>query len=314
MRISRRGGGAAAGLLVAALLALAATPSAGARPNASEHERRCVLALLEGGTEATPAELTAPLEAPVLASFAVLRRAEQPADEIPPLSTVGEVVDSQIRSWYPAYTRSLGTIGMHSYYLIPGYLKEEQLPPASCMSAKQRAERPQLVELSRKRANELAFCIAQADSGTGGVLASNGGSSSCQPFADVESGVRLFLGGLGTAPTLELAPDGVASVRFRFKTLPALLAPVHENVYSFAPAATIRKQITKLIESGIESASPKLHLPKRGREAREKRLTRRLRTLIDDAEPSAVEWLAADGSLVRALGRPNVHVLEEALG
>jgi hypothetical protein len=290
-----------------ALLALLAPASQAAGQKLSKHDRECLNASILGGPETTPTELSTPIEAPVLASFGVLRRPAIAGDAIPALSPVGNGIDSEIASWYPAYTRRV-TVGSVRYYLIPVFLKEEHVPPASCLSPRFRAQRPEIVELARKRASELSYCLVPVTGEEGP------GGGGCEPFADLGNAVRVFLGGgFGGEATVALVPDGVASVRISFRTSPAVTATVGENLYAFKGPASVAVKIKRLIDQEIKTTGSKRHISKKQHKRLEAQFVKRLSKLFDESEPTKVEWLDANGALVRLIGRPKGSALQDLL-
>jgi hypothetical protein len=290
-----------------ALLALLAPAAQAAIQKLSKHTRECLLSSLGTGPEETPAEVATPIEAPVLASFGVLRRPAVAGDAIPALSPIGSAIDSEIASWYPAYARRVAVVGADHYYLIPVFLKEEKVPSASCLRPQARSQRPAFLEAARRRASELSYCLVPASG-------SDHPGGGCEPFADLETGLRLFIGGeFGSEAIVELAPDGVASVRVSYPTSPVETARVNENVYTFKGPASILAKVKRVINQEIKSDGPKHRLSKQQRKRLLARFEKRLSTLFDDSEPTKVEWLDPTGALVRLIGRPKTLSLQSLL-
>ncbi len=98
-----------------------------------------------------------------------------------------------------------------------------------------------MIEEDRKSAAEVVFCIAQVGGATG-----LGRKKECEPFADIAKSARAFQTGLSPSQTVELVPDGVASVRVTYAHLaPAMLA-VSENSYLLAPPKSVVRAAERL--------------------------------------------------------------------
>ncbi len=216
-------------VLALAPVALAKTPNSSA---SCETSGGSISKLLEAD-ESVPAELTSTLEAGVLSKFAVLRRAALPSDQIPALSPVGGEVDRELVSYYSGYVRQLEVLPNGSrYFVIPGFAKPKRVPPAACLPASQRRDRPALVEQEHKLAAQPVYCIV--------AIGHESAGTECEPFAEIDQSPRVFAPHLSAAPTVELIPDGVASVRITYLTGASVLAAVDENEYSFAIPAAVQ--------------------------------------------------------------------------
>jgi hypothetical protein len=279
--------------LVLAPAALAKTPKLSA---SCETSGGSITALIEAG-ESVPAELTSPLEAGIPSSFAVLRRAALPSDQIPALSPVGGEVDGDLVSYYPGYVRQLKVLPDGSrYFLIPGFAKPKSVPPGACLPASQRRDRPALVEQEHKLAVEPVYCIVATGHESSGTQ--------CEPFAAIEQSPRVFTPRLSEAPTVELIPDGVASVRITYLTGASVLAPVYENEYSFAIPTAVRagadKHLKKVLRR-LEKAKPTTKAQKR--RVLDKFLLALAKTGVE-VEPRKVEWLDSSGGLLHSITPP----------
>ena len=93
---------------------------------------------LFGAPTAPPKELSTPLEAKVLSSFAVFRRSARPGDELSRLKPEGTYLNRELgklyelSGYYPAYVRHLVLGGRH-YFVIPAYGRSEAVVPAHCL-------------------------------------------------------------------------------------------------------------------------------------------------------------------------------------
>src|SRR5271165_3708551 len=226
-------------LLVGAVL-LALSPAALAKKPL--HSVRCDLSVGFGSSpgESVPAELSGPLEAGVLSKFAVLRRAALPSDQLPALSPVGVELDAQLASYYPSYVRQVKVVaGGGRYFVIPGLVRPQTIPPARCLSAALRRDRSKLVEQEHKLVTEPVYCIVE--------IGHENLGSECEPFATIEASPRVFAPNLAEEPIVELVPDGVASVRVTYKTGAPVLATTAENVYTL-PAHGVARKVRRRLE------------------------------------------------------------------
>jgi hypothetical protein len=252
-----------------------------------------------GTTEPTPIELNTPPEAAVLSSFAVLRRAATPGDQIPALSSAGEQLDDALTGYYPAYVRLLRQLpnGVR-YYLVPGLLKSRTIPPADCLPKFLRGKRGEMVALQRKRASELGYCIA--------VVGGSSLGEECGLFDELATTARAFAAGLLANSMIELVPDGVATVRATFSSA-VENEPVSENAYLFSPPAALIQREKELLKRLLSGTLNK-HLSKTQRSRAERRTSRLLGAAVKAIEPSKLEWLNAAGGVVQTLRPPTKQV------
>jgi hypothetical protein len=280
-------------VLTLAPVALAKTPKLSTGCGLSAES---ITALIEGD-ESVPAELSSPLEAGILSRFAVLRRAALPSDQIPALSPVGGEIDGELVSYYPGYVRQLKVLPNGSrYFMIPGFAKPQSVPPARCLPAAERPDRPALVEQEHKLAAEPVYCIV--------AIGHESAGNQCEPFAEIEQSPRVFTPSLSEAPIVELIPDGIASVRITYLGGSSVLAPVAENEYSFTMPATIRdtaKQRFTKVFGRLKHAKHKTKAQKR--RALEQLIAALHKTLVE-AEPRKVEWLGGAGELLHSSTPP----------
>jgi hypothetical protein len=292
--------------LLISISSLALTPDALAKtpksPASCEPSAGSVKSLLEAG-ETVPVELSSPLEASVLSRFALLRRAALPSDQIPSLSPVGGEVDGQLLSYYPASVRQLKSLpNGNRYFLIPGFAKPQSVPPAGCLPASQRRQRPELVEKEHKLAAEPVYCIAQIGRESAGA--------GCTPFAEIEESPRVFAPSLSEEPIVELVPDGVSSVRVTYIAGPPVVATVEENAYVLvAPAAVQARSERRLKKVLHRLEHAKHHTKAQQRRVLAKFLAAVGQTLVE-AEPRKVEWLNSSGGLILSIARPKAGAEE----
>jgi hypothetical protein len=296
MRIACRCALASVALLLS-LVVLTSAPVALAKTSKSlescELSTGSVKSLLETD-DSVPVELSSPLEAGVLSQFAVLRRAALPSDQIPALSPVGGEVDGELVSYYPGYVRQVKVLPNGSrYFLIPGFAKPQSVPPARCLSASQRRERPQLVEQEHKLAAEPVYCIVE--------LGHESTGSSCEPFATIEQSPRVFQPSLSEEAIVELAPDGVSSVRATYVTGPPVVATVEENVYMLAVPKAVRARAQKRLKKVVHRLERAKHATKAEKRRAVEELLKGLEHTLVEVEPHKVEWLSSTGGLVRSI-------------
>jgi hypothetical protein len=283
--------------LLLGIVVLAPAPVALAKTSRScELSSGSLKTLLEAG-ESVPVELSTPLEAGVLSRFAVLRRAALPSDQIPALSPVGGEVDGKLVSYYPGYVRQLKVLPNGSrYFLIPGFEKPQSVPPARCLPASQRRERPQLVEQEHKLAAEPVYCIVK--------LGHEGSGSSCEPFATIEQSPRAFGPSLSEEPVVELVPDGVSSVRVTYVTGAPVVATVEENAYMLAVPQAVRARTEKRLKKVVRRLGRAKHATKAEKRRALEAFLGALERALAEAGPHKIEWLSSTGGLVRSIARP----------
>ncbi|HYM45911.1 MAG TPA: hypothetical protein VES65_07090 [Solirubrobacteraceae bacterium] len=250
-----------------------------------------------GPRPALPKELSIQLKATILSRFAILRRSALPSDEPPTAKPAGGKLDRELSkdyelsSYYPAYVRQLTRLpDGRRYFVIPAFGRPEAVPPAHWLSAGVRRE---LVEQQHQRLVEPVYCIIEV--GGGGNTSLPG----CAPFAAIDEGGRVFQPSYFTGePTVELVPDGVASVRITYRATAPIVVPVSENALLFTPPPpTLRlKADLKRLEHRLEDS----HLTKTQRRS----ITMRWDKTVAETDPTKIEWLANIGGLVRAISAP----------
>jgi len=279
-------------------MALAAAPAAVAKSTA-----RCSFDA-EDPSGGTPATITDPPAASVLASYAVLRRPPRAADQPPPINSLAEQVDFALGRYNPASIRQLTQRpGGRRFFLVPGLPVHVDIPPARCLPARLRPQRPRLVEQQRKREREPIACIVTSSSGRD--RRSSYGGDTCPRFRDVTTYEYLSDGVIGGFEDAGILPDGIATVRVHFKRAPIVQVPVVENFYLYKvdPARTkqLLKRLTRAARRLERSPRPRTRAQRRTRLNRYFALTRRV---IRELTPTHIELLAADGRIVKDVRRP----------
>jgi len=272
--------------------ALAKTPK---RSPSCESSSRSVSS--PAGGELVPAELSGQLEAGVLTEFGVLRRAALPSDQLPTLSPAGFELDSQLASYYPGYVRQVKTLANGGrYFVIPGFARQQRIPPASCLPVALQRERPQLVERERKLASEPAYCIIE-------IGAENPGSE-CELFAAVEQSPRVFAPTLSEEAIVELVPDGVASVRVTYAYGAPVVAPTAENVYT-VPAHGLRSSVQRRLKKLARREEHDKHATRAEQKHMAEVFLQELEKAVAEAAPRKLEWLNSAGEVVRSIAPPS---------
>jgi hypothetical protein len=300
---------AAAVALVALVVLLGFLPALAAKastpPASCDRGARSIGELL---TEVTPKELAGPLEAQILSSYALFRRPQQLGDQPPALSRANEQVGFQLGGYFPGYVRLLAALpdGAH-YFAVPGFLREQSIPPAHCLPPSERSLRAKLVEEQRKQASVPVYCIVES-----GPHPSHEGEGRCEPFAGVEEGLGVFASGFSERPVVDLVPDGVASVRIDYRTGSPILASVSENALLFTPAKARTQAFERVLkalarEGPITPSVGGKPPTKAQRRRRVKDVEKRLDEALAQATPSRIEWLSASGTLLRAISPPPRH-------
>jgi len=243
--------------------------------------------------------LTTPLEEGILSKFAVLRRAFAPGDVAPALSPLSGELDSELSGYYAGDVRALRVLPNGTrFYLVPGLVKPQQIPPVRCLPPSQRHKRAKLVEEQSKRALQPVYCIGQV----GGH--ETGSSSDCVAFDEIEHSSRPFVAGLNEEATAELVPDGVATVRISYASAAAILATVSENAYVFAPPSALLNAAKRTLEKATRSITVDSHRNAAQRKRAASKLAALLNAALAKVEPTKVEWLDGSGRSIRAIPRP----------
>jgi hypothetical protein len=262
---------------------------------------------LLGPRRPLPKALSTPLDAAILSSFAIFRRPPLQSDEPPELNLATGGLGHELykayklSSYYPTYARQLTRLPDGQRYLvIPAYGRPEAVVPAHCLVGGVR-ERRALVEEQHRRLVEPVDCIIEV----GG--SENAPPQGCEPFAAVGEAGRVFQPDLYKEPIVELAPDGVASVRIDYRETPAIVVAVSENAFLFTPPPpTPRveaelKRLKRRMEPVIVTTDP---ATAQRPTAQRRRITLQWDKTVDETEPTRIEWLDSAGRLVRALSPP----------
>jgi hypothetical protein len=249
-----------------------------------------------------PKELSTPLEATTLSSFAIFRRPARPSDEPPGLNPAagglgGELYkDYELSSYYPAYVRQLiGLPGNRRYFVIPAFGRPEAVPPAHCFPA---GERSELVEQEHRRSVEPVYCIIE--------VGGNGDAPvpGCEPFAQADESFRAFHVSdfLDREPTTELVPDGVASVRITYRDRVPIVVRVKEDAFLLTPPPAPHDRLDAYLR-GLMSSVVGEHVTKTQRLT----ATKKWNKAFGGTYPIKIEWLDSAGRLVRNLSPPTAE-------
>ena len=163
------------------------------------------------------------------------------------------------------------------------------MPPAHCLPSEARRR---LIEQERRRLVEPVDCIV----GVGDSESAN--TFGCEPFAASDEAGRVFQPDLYKQPILELAPDGVASVRINYRETPPVVVPVSENAFSFTPPSP-----TPRVEAELKRLEPSL-VAKHQTTAQRRRFLSDWDRTVRETEPTKIEWLDTAGGLVRTISAP----------
>jgi hypothetical protein len=244
---------------------------------------------------ATPKPIATPLQAGVLASFAIFRRAALPGDEPPanqlPRGGLARQLynEDELASYYPAYIRRLAALSGRRYYVVPAFA-QVKLAFAECSAP--RSERALLIEQRRRRAVEPLYCIIE-------VPESKGTTVGCEPFAAIDHSVRVFgASGFLGKPMLELVPDGVADVRIAYRDHAPLVVAVRENAFAFTPsppppsvAAVLRRLLDRAFAKSTTAAQQHTGVMEYDEG-------------LLETDPTRIEWLNHAGVVVRTIEPP----------
>ena len=251
-----------------------------------------------GPRPASAKELSTPLDATILSSFAVFRRSALPSDELSGLNPGGDGLDRELTKlyelsgYYPAYVRQLTRLpDGRRYFVIPAYGRSEAVLPAHCLPAGER-ERRVLVEEEHRRLVEPVDCMIEV-----------GGSEDalppgCEPFAAIDEAGRVFQPDLYKELIVELVPDGVASVRIAYRETPPIVVPVSENAFWFTPPPP-----TPRVEAELKRLEPEVFATRHS-PAQSRRVTSQWDNTVHETEPTKIEWLDNAGELLRTINPP----------
>src|ERR1700683_3738747 len=247
---------------------------------------------------ALPQQLSTPLDATILSSFAIFRRSALPGDELSGLKPGGDGLGRELSKvyelsgYYPAYVRQLTRLpDGRRYFVIPAYGRPEAVVSAHCLAAGEH-ERRTLVEEKHRRLVEPVDCIIEV----GG--SQNVPPRGCEPFAAIGEAGRVFQPDLYKEPIIELVPDCVASVRISYREMPTIIVAVGENAFLFTPPPLTPRVEAKLkrmirLERTIVTRHPTT--------AQRRRNTLQWDKTVDETEPTRIEWLDSTGRMVRSL-------------
>ena len=261
---------------------------------------------LFGPQPALPKQLSTPLDATILSSFAIFRRPALPDDELSGLNPGGDGLNQELSKvyelsgYYPAYVRQLTRLpDGRRYFVIPADGRSEAVVPAHCLAGGVR-ERRALVAEQHRRLVEPVDCIIEVGGGE------NAPPQGCEPFAAVGEAGRVFQPDLYKEPIVELVPDGVASVRIDYRETPAIVVAVSENAFLFTPPPPTPRVEAEL--KRLERMEPAI-VPTTAQRptARRRRITLQWDKTVDETEPTRIEWLDSAGRLVRALNPPTAE-------
>src|SRR5271155_2398717 len=285
-------------------IALAGSPSATAPIAKMPGGSACIPPAFNFSTPRPPLpkELSTPLEATTLSSFAIFRRPARPSDEPPGLNPAAGGLgrelykDYELSSYYPAYVRQLtGLPDNRRYFVIPAFGRPEAVPPADCFPA---GERRELVEQEHRRSVEPVYCIIEVG-GNG-----NAPVPGCEPFAQADESFRAFHVSdfLGREPTVELVPDGVASVRITYRDRIPIVVRVKEDAFLLTPPPAPHDRLDAYLR-GLMSRVAGEHVTK----TQQLTATKKWNKAFGGTYPIRIEWLDSGGGLVRALNPPTAE-------
>jgi hypothetical protein len=272
------------------LVALALVPQgAAAKSNSS-----CKNAGPVSSPRQFPVELSGSIEAPVLSSYGVLRRAQTPGDLLPALNSGATEVEGELSGFYPSEIRQLARLPSgQRFFLVPGLPRPLHVTHPSCFPASVR----KVFEEQEKKATEPRYCIVETPS------RETFAGDECGPFADAQKSASLFnLFNEGGTIAL-LVPDGVARVRISGPGTRVVSAPASENAYLFTPSPADVRLAAHLFR-GLFRAHQPAHPNKAQRRRAERRFVRTLREVATRTEPSKVEWLDATGKVLKTARHP----------
>jgi hypothetical protein len=118
----------------------------------------------------------------------------------------------------------------------------------------------------------------------------------------MQTGARLVELDDSNSDVVELVPDGVATVRLDYLERNVVTATVTSNAFSFTPPQRLVKDVQRrlrpLRRELIQELRKQRHHPhatpvRRG-------IVRRERAIRDELRPRSVEWIGANGQIVRS--------------
>jgi hypothetical protein len=285
-------------VLLAAGLAICTLPTTTAAGRLAKSPDPCSKGLGIFSANPTTAPLSEPLDQMVSASFAVLRRPGRAEDQVPPINPLAEDLAYQLRSYFPAEIRLLATDAEgESYFVIPGFARVFPTPPERCLPRQERHRRAQLVAEQHKQESEPMYCIEDV-----GPHRPRYGGSSCLPFSAIQSGEKLVTSAASRSDVLDMAPDGVATVRLIYRSGAVINAAVTNNAYSFTPPQQPIKAALKALKRFGSSPSQLIrrHLTERQRTALVRAFFKRVEALGAPLVAETVQWLDLAGNPIRS--------------
>jgi hypothetical protein len=245
-------------------------------------------------SSSVPIAETKALDPAITGTFAVLRRAAAPEDQPPLFNPLNEDLGYQLRSYLPAYLRQLASDpDGERYFLIVGFERGFPLPPAQCLPKEVRRHVAQLIAEQRKRENQPVYCVDDI-----GPHRTQYGAS-CQPFASIQTGAGLIASAQSTSDVIELVPDGVATVRLLYRRGTTITSSVANNEFDFTPPqGPIKEARARVRRLFLTLRRDRLAHRKGSRDVRS--LLKRLRDIDRQLPPDKVEWLGANGQLIRS--------------
>ena len=255
-----------------------------------------------------PLATSAPLPSAVLAQFAVFRRAAQADDQLPSFASPRRTLDGELASYNPQFIRRLAQAAGSGYYVVPGVTVPRKPLPTSCykrLSTVQRRLTRQFDRWVLANGNQPGYCLVHATTIAGANSQTSSTDVSCATIARSASVFSLAGRVLGNSWTVwGLSPDGVAAVRLIMRLDPPIIAPATGNLFLGSGSVA---SLHRLIRQGDQLYRRVAH-DKHGRPkptpAQERRLNRLRDAIVLDAVPAAIEWLDAQGSVIRHIRAP----------
>jgi hypothetical protein len=245
------------------------------------------------GFSPIPAIESGALDPEVASQYAVLRRPAGPEDQLPPINPLGEDLTFQLRSYFPGYIRQIAVDpDGDRYFLVVGFERGFAIPPARCLPRQLRRDRAQLVAEQRARERRLIYCVEDI-----GPHRPRYPELNCQPFAGDDTGENLISTAQSTSEVTELVPDGVTTVRLVYRSGAVITTAVSNNAFTFTPPQGPIKKAMRQLQRFLQTLR-KRHARPSPRLLRE--FSKHAERAFDQLPPTRVEWLGANGELVRA--------------
>jgi len=251
-----------------------------------------------GGALPSAQPLAQPLPASLVAQLSILRRAQGPQDQLPPLSPLGELGGLELGSYYTTGIRRLATESDGTeFFVIPGFRRPLPPVPLSCVTRglgpKKRSRVLALIKQEQAQPQQPVYCLATL-----------GGTSTptfdCTDFSMIATGFAITRSGDGShAVLVGLVPDGVGSVVISYAGHPAAPAPASENFFiETDPSAAAVQAIQNRIRRIELRGAGRRGFPSLGRGKRRK-LIGLERQALKDSQPTSVDWVGPDGHLIK---------------